>query len=259
MLSTDLLKFYRQISQQPLTVVDVETTGSRPPKSRVMEVSVLQASLQRGIKHQKTQLINPALPIPALITRVTGIDQAMVETAPVAAAVWADYLPLLNTGVLTAHNLAFDYSFLRAEFASLDIEFFRPPEQRLCTVILARLMLPELPSRSLPDLVKHFAFPVARSHRAEDDTMACWLLAQRLLKELQTEDDAVLLARFAQQWLPVKEVAKILHCSAKAARVQLTKAGVEPRLSPHRKTLMYQRGAVESVFWQHQGQQLSLF
>ncbi len=259
MLSTDLLNFYREISQQSLTVVDVETTGKRPPKRRVIEVSVLQASLQHGIKTQKTQLINPELPIPPSITQITGIDQAMVETAPVAAAVWPDYWPLLNTGVLTAHNLAFDYSFLRAELANLDIEFSRPPEQRLCTVILARLMLPELPSRRLPDLVKHFKFPVAESHRAEADTIACWLLAQRLLKEIQTEADEVLLARFAQQWLPLKEAAKILTCSEKAAQVKLAQAGVEPRPAQRSGPVMYQRGAVEAVFWQHQGQQLSLF
>ena len=258
MLSTDLLSFYREISQQSLTVVDVETTGSRLPKSRVIEVSVLQASLKCGIKQQKTQLINPELLIPAQITRITGIDQAMVEPAPVAAATWPDYLPLLNTGVLTAHNLAFDYSFLRAELASLDIEFSRPPQQQLCTVILARLMLPELPSRSLPDLVKHFAFPVERSHRAEADTIACWLLAKRLLTEIQTEADEGLLARFAQQWLPLPAAAKILKCSPKVAQVQLTKAGVEPRISQYSKMVLYQRGAIESVFWQHQGQQLAL-
>jgi DNA polymerase III subunit epsilon len=259
MLSTDLLHFYREISQQPLTIVDVETTGSRPPKSRVIEVAILQASLADGITHQQSQLINPELPIPAQITRVTGIDQTMVETAPDAAQVWGDYVPLLQMGVLTAHNLAFDYQFLRAELARLAIEFARPLQAQLCTVVLARLMLPELPSRSLPDLVKHFAFPVERSHRAAADTMACWLLAQRLLQEIQTEADDVLLARFAQQWLPLNEAAKILQCSIKVAQRQLTRAGVQPRISQRSGAILYQRGAIETVFWQYQGQQLSLF
>jgi DNA polymerase III subunit epsilon len=259
MLSTDLLNFYRQISHQTLTVVDVETTGSRPPKSRVIEVSVLQASLEHGIQRQKTQLINPQVPIPKPITHLTGINQAMVETAPLAADVWSDYLPWLNTGILTAHNLAFDYGFLRAELADVDREFSRPRDQQLCTVILARLMLPELPSRRLPDLVQHFGFPVAESHRAEADTIACWLLAQHLLQEIQTEADDVLLARFAQQWLPVSEAAKILRCSVKAAQAQLIKAGISPRISRRSGVALYQRGDIETVFWQFQGQQLSLF
>lgn len=106
MLSTDLLAFYRQVSQQPLTVVDVETTGYRAAGGcRVIEVSVLQATLADGIQQQQTHLVNPQVPVPEMITRFTGINQAMVDQAPLAAEVWHQYLPLLHTGVLTAHNL----------------------------------------------------------------------------------------------------------------------------------------------------------
>ena len=209
-LSTDLLAFYRHVSQQPLTVVDVETTGHRAIACRVIEVSVLQATLTDGILHQQTHLVNPQVIVPAMITRFTGIDQAMVDQAPLAETVWQQYLPLLSDGVLTAHNLAFDYAFLRAEFGHLGIVFARPVADQLCTVILARLLLPDLPSRSLPELVKHFQFPVGQSHRAEADTIACWLLAKRLLTEVQNEPDASLLERFAKQWLPLGDAAALL-------------------------------------------------
>ncbi len=248
MLSTELLAFYRQVSQQTLTVVDVETTGHRATGCRVIEVSVLQATLADGIQHQQTHLINPQVAVPNAITRFTGITQAMVDQAPVAEEVWHDYLPLLNAGVLTAHNLAFDYAFLRAEFEHLGIVFTRSPTDQLCTVILARLMLPDLPSRSLPDLVKHFQFPVGHSHRAEADTIACWLLAERLLNEVQNEPDEVLLPRFIKQWLPLGDAALILGCSGKQARSRLEKAGVLPRFVGRHKTPMYQRGTVERVF-----------
>ncbi|MBC7970955.1 MAG: 3'-5' exonuclease [Verrucomicrobia bacterium] len=248
-LSTDLLAFYRRVSQQPLTVVDVETTGHRANGGcRVIEVSVLQATLADGIQHQQTHLVNPEVPVPAMITRFTGIDQAMVDQAPFAEAVWHQYLPLLNAGVLTAHNLAFDYAFLCAEFDQLGIVFSRSPTEQLCTVILARLMLPDLPSRSLPDLVKHFQFPVGHSHRAEADTIACWLLAKRLLTEVQNEPDEVLLPRFAQQWLPLGDTAALLGCSGKQARSRLEKAGVFPKFVGRHKTPMYQRGGVERAF-----------
>ena len=189
MLSTELLAYYRRISQGLLTVVDVETTGHRPPLSRVIEVSVLQATLAEGIQQQQTHLLNPQVKVPASITRFTGISQAMVDAAPISADVWHEYLPLLNTGILTAHNLAFDYGFLKSELNFVDVPFSRPEDEQLCTVILSRLMLPDLPSRSLPNLVEHFGFDVGRSHRAEADTLACWLLAERLLTEIQQESD----------------------------------------------------------------------
>lgn len=247
MRSRDLLAYYRQVSQQLLTVVDVETTGGKPAWNRVIEVSVLQASLAEGIQEQQTHLINPEVTVPENITRFTGISQAMVNQAPLARDVWHRYLPLVSTGVLTAHNLEFDYGFLRAEFDRVNTVFSRPENKQLCTVILSRLMLPDLPSRRLPDLVKHFRFPVGRSHRAEADTLACWYLAERLLTEVQSEADEVLLARFARQWLTLDSAATLLGCSKDEARSRLDAAGCKCRLVGRSKIVMYQRGEVEQV------------
>jgi DNA polymerase III subunit epsilon len=260
MLSTQLLSYYRHISQQPFTVVDVETTGTRPPQSRVIEVSVLQASLAAGVLHQETHLINPSAIVPPSITRFTGISQEMVDRAASSSDVWHGCLPLLNTGTLTAHNLSFDYGFIQAEYRRLNIAYLRPDAEQLCTVILARLMLPDLPSRSLPNLVQHFGFAIAESHRAEADTLACWLLAKRLLTEIQTEADATLLARFHRQWLPLKAAAEVMKMPSKRVRKILDEAGVEPRIVGTYNTPMYQRGAIERVYEQLQsGEQRSLF
>lgn len=257
MLSTELLAFYRQVSQQLLTVVDVETTGHPPSAARVIEISVLQATLAEGIQHQQTHLVNPHVHVPVKITQFTGISQEMVDQAPEVAEVWQQYLPLLNCGVLTAHNLEFDYAFIQSELEQLGIAFSRPATEQLCTVMLARLMLSELPSRSLPNLVEHYGFAVSTSHRAEADTLACWLLAERLLTEIQNEADDTLLRRFAQQWIPLEQVAAILGCSSgKEARSYLAEAGIEPRAGGSRKNPTYQRGEVERLFlespWERQ-------
>jgi DNA polymerase-3 subunit epsilon len=258
-LSNDLLLFYRQVSHQALTVVDVETTGHQPSSSRVIEISVLQATLESGIHHQQTHLINPQVPVPDRITRFTGISQEMLAHAPLAADVWHDYLPLLTMGILTAHNLDFDYGFLQAEFHRLGIGFSRPTSERFCTVILARLMLPDLPSRSLPNLVQHFGLPIQTSHRAEADTLAYWLLAHRLLTEIQNESDEALLDRFAKQWVSLKNAAEILGVSSQQARDSLKRAGVQPRLVGQYRTPFYQRGAVEHLLRERQSDhQLSL-
>jgi DNA polymerase III subunit epsilon len=262
MLSVDLLKAHRHLSTQPLTVVDVETTGSLASSSRITEISVLQASLADGILDQTTSLINPQTPIPPRIVEVTGITQSMVAIAPPAAEVLPNFLSNLQQGVLTAHNLEFDYGFLRAEYARLGTGFQRSPDEQFCTVKLARLMLPDLPSRSLPVLVRHFGFDVGRSHRAEADAQACWLLAQRLLTDLLTEPDDILLARFAKQWLPLKDAAKLLGCSAKVGQTRLETSGAPSRFMGRGKTgtFAYRRGDVERLLEAQQDDiQLSWF
>ncbi len=249
MLTTELLGHYRYLSQQLFTVVDVETTGRYAWDSRVTELSVIQATLADGIKHQQTDLVNSQTRVPAKITEFTGITQSMVDSATPAAEIYPHYLPLLEQGVFTAHNLQFDYPFLQAEYARLGTKFLRPENAQLCTVKLARLMLPDLRSRSLPNLVQHFQFPVTESHRAEADTLACWLLAERLLTELLNEPDAKLLARFGRQWVPLREAASMLACPQVEARTQLDGAGVASRFVGKGRggTWMYRRGEVEKL------------
>jgi len=261
MLSTDLLAFYRQISQQPLTVVDVETTGHIPSHSRITEIAILQGRLGDGVFHRQSTLINPETTIPEKIVQVTGITPSMVREAPVAAIALPDFWPLLHEGILTAHNLAFDYGFLQSEYSRIEQNFSRPPLEQLCTVELARLMLPDLPSRSLPALVCHFDFAVGRSHRAAADVEACWLLAKRLLTEIQTEPDDVLLRQFARQWMPLKMAAQLLGCSQGKGRSRLEAAGVAYRWSNRGQgsTPMYRRGDIERLLEEEQGgTQLSL-
>ena len=247
MLSTELLAHYRSLSQQLFTVVDVETTGRYSWDSRITEISVIHATLADGVKHQQTDLVNAQTQIPAKITQFTGITQRMVDSASPAAEVYPQYLPLLEQGVLTAHNLEFDYPFLQAEYARLGTKFLRPEPQQLCTVKLSRLLLPELPSRSLPNLVQHFQFPVSESHRAAADTLACWLLAERLLTQLLDEPDAALLARFDRQWISLRSAAAILGCPQVEARTQLEGAGVASRFIGKGRggTWTYRRGEVE--------------
>jgi DNA polymerase III subunit epsilon len=227
--------------------VDVETTGGSAHSSRIIEISVLHASLKDGILFQKTDLINPGSSIPPEITRITGITSAMVLPARSADEVLPHYWDPLSSHVLTAHNLGFDYGFIKTEYGRLGQVFERPVSHQLCTVKLARLMLADLPSRRLSDLVQHFGFSVGRSHRAEADTMACWLLAQRLLSELSNEDDETLVNRFGNQWLQLADAAALMKCTPAQARQILEKQGVNPRSSRNRSNPSYRRLDVERV------------
>ena len=252
LLSTDLLTHYRHIASQPLTVVDVETTGSKSNRDRVIEISLLQADLDTGIRHQQTHLIDPGVAVPPRIADFTGIDTAMLQGSPPPTDIWPQYLPLLSEGILTAHNIRFDYAFITAELDRQAIAFVRPPQSQCCTVQLSRLLLSHLPSRRLPALVKHFKFPIDTSHRADADTLACWLLAERLLTEIQSESDEVLLEKFGLQTLSLSAAGAVLQCTTTRALQAFEAANVRPLYTSKRGTPYYQRRFVEQVYWENQ-------
>jgi DNA polymerase III subunit epsilon len=258
LLTDHLLAYYRQLTDAVLTVVDVETTGSRPPAARVIEVAVVQGSLAHGITYEADFLIKARVPVPAMITRLTGITSAMVEQGREADLVWQALRSPLGEGVLTGHNLAFDYSFLQAEYQRLGQAYQRPEAQRFCTVMLSRLLLADLPSRSLPQLVQHFGFDVGRSHRALADTKACWLLAQLLLERLAETPDSVLRQQFAQQWIPLKEAAKVFGCSRSSLQQHLDARGCDRRTSRRGNRHLYRRGDLESLYIDLNPPQISL-
>jgi len=244
-LSTELLTYYRQISTEVFTVVDLETTGGKGDRDRIIEISVLQATLKDGIQQILTDLINPQIPIPDQIVRFTGISQDMVTDVEASDQILPKYLSMLQTGILTAHNIGFDYSFLKAEYQRLGIEFSAP--KQLCTVKLSRLLLPHLPSRSLPKLVKHYNFDVGKSHRAESDAIACWLLLEKLLNQLLSAKDEEILNLFGQQWLSGEDIAVILQLPLSQVEEFLADSTIKSRFSNRRQINLYQRRGVEEL------------
>ncbi len=258
LLSEHLLTYYRRLPESPLTVVDVETTGPRPHEARVIEVAVIQGSLAKGITYEDSFLVNASVRVPYNITRLTGITTAMVNQGIAAEEIWPQLQPHLNEGILTGHNLAFDYSFIQAEYRRLEQGFQRPEQQRFCTVILSRLLLADLPSRSLPQLVSHFGFEVGQSHRALADTKACWLLANRLLTQLQDTSDQALRQQLCQQWLPLREAAKAFPFTRRELQQQLDQRGCEYRASRRSNRYLYRRGDIEALYHDLYPPQLSL-
>jgi DNA polymerase-3 subunit epsilon len=244
-LSTEILSYYRGISTEIFTVVDLETTGVVGNSDRIIEISVLQATLKDGIQQIFTDLINPQIPIPDQIVRFTGISQEMVDSAKSIDKVLPNYLPMLQTGLLTAHNFTFDYSFLQAGYRRLGINF--KAHAQLCTVELSRLLLANLQSRSLPQLVKYFGFNVGASHRAESDEIACWLLLEKLLTQIQTADDQEIFDMFGQQWLSAKDIGVIFQLPVSKVESLLIDSTIKSRFSRHRQINLYQRKGVENL------------
>jgi DNA polymerase III subunit epsilon len=245
MTSVEILDYYRSISTETFTVIDLETTGGQGYRDRIIEISVLQATLKDGIKQISTDLINPQIQIPEQIQRFTGISQTMVDGLPDSREILPKYLSLLQNGILTAHNFKFDYSFLQAEYRRMGIDF--SVKSQLCTVAFSRHMLSHLPSRSLPNLVKHFGFKVGKSHRAESDAIACWFLLEKLLLQIQNTDEREILIAIGQEWLTQKEIAAIIKLPFSKLESILADTSIKSRFSEHKQVTVYQRGSVENL------------
>lgn len=153
---------------QPYVVVDIETTGGNNSYHRITEIGMVK--LQRGeIIDSYQTLINPQRRIPHAITRLTGISDEMVTDAPLFAEV-ADIIDTFTQDcVFVAHNVNFDFGFIKQEFARLERPFRRP---KLCTVREMRRAKPGLSSYSLAALTSHFNIDMQRHHRAMSDARA---------------------------------------------------------------------------------------
>ncbi|GAC12775.1 exonuclease domain-containing protein [Aliiglaciecola lipolytica] len=154
--------------QQPYAVVDIETTGGRANQHRITEIGIAKVVGDKVIDTWQT-LINPQRHIPQKITQLTGIDDEMVADAPLFVEIAQTLRNYLADCVFVAHNVNFDYGFIRAEFERLEQNFRMP---KLCTVREMRKAVPGLPSYSLANLTRHFGIDMTRHHRALSDAQA---------------------------------------------------------------------------------------
>jgi DNA polymerase-3 subunit epsilon len=149
-------------------VVDIETTGGTPIASKITEIAIIITD-GSTIKDSYESLINPEIPIPYNITRLTGIDNSMVAEAPRFFEIAKDILSYLEGRIFVAHNVNFDYGHIKREFKELGYNF---EADKLCTVRMSRKVFPGLPSYSLGKLCKSLGVTLTSHHRAMADTAA---------------------------------------------------------------------------------------
>lgn len=166
-----------QDPMQPYVVVDIETTGGGATHHRITEIGMVK--LVDGVEVARWHsLINPQRSIPSKITQLTGIHNAMVKSAPTFAVVAEEVEAFISDSVFVAHNVNFDYGFIKHEFERLGEAFKHP---KICTCARMRQCHPGLQSYSLGALTKHFSIPLDNHHRALDDALA----AAQLLRIIQ--------------------------------------------------------------------------
>ena len=161
-------------------IVDIETTGSYAAANGITEISIRLYDGKEETEHFQT-LIDPGQPIPYYIQRMTGISDKMVIDAPRFSTVAAKIAELLKDRIFIAHNVNFDFSFVKAH---LNEEGYELDCRKLCTVRLGRKIFPGLPSYSLGNLCHSLGITIHDQHRAGGDTEA----TLDLFKLMQQQD-----------------------------------------------------------------------
>lgn len=169
------------VADTVFTAFDFETTGLYSGSDRIVEFGAVQF---RGtdVLGEFGHLVNPGIPIPPESVNITGIDDAMVASAPRVEDMLDPFLEFVGDSILIAHNASFDMGFLRAALAGSG----RPDVSNLVidTQQLAKRAFPGQRSYSLQNLAGFLKFPLNSAHRAVDDCIQCMRLFNACAQQL---------------------------------------------------------------------------
>jgi DNA polymerase III epsilon subunit family exonuclease len=182
-MKTNIPEFVNKpLKDLPFVILDLETTGFRPAEAGITEIAII--SINNGIEETFETLINPELPIPAEITKLTGITQKMVDDKPKISEVLPIVEALFENSIFVSHNVPFDWSFLDFFFR---LHLKRPLKMpSLCTLRLARKFL-GLRSNKLGKVADHFGISLKNAHRAMNDTVAVKEILYSFIKNLEKQ------------------------------------------------------------------------
>lgn len=187
------------MKQQEYAIVDIETTGGNASGSRITEIAIVIHDGKKVIDRWET-LVNPQREIPLAIFALTGITDELVRDAPIFDDIAEKVLELLTDRIFVAHNVNFDYSFIRHQLAEAG---FKWTPRKLCTVRAARKIKPGLPSYSLGNLCHSLGIVLENRHRAGGDADATTILFSQLLECDSEGEIAKMIKKTAQdQRLP---------------------------------------------------------
>ena len=160
-------------------ILDIETTGGQFNEEGITEIAIYKYD-GREVVDQFISLVNPEKEIQPFVVKLTGINNAMLRSAPKFYEVAKRIIEITQDCIVVAHNSSFDYRILRTEFTRLGYDFIRPT---LCTVELSKKLIPGMESYSLGKLVRALGIPVTDRHRASGDALATVKLFKLLLSK----------------------------------------------------------------------------
>ena len=166
-----------------LTFVDVETTGASLRNSRIIEIGIIRVENDQVVDTFHS-LLDPETHIPPEILEFTGITQDEIKNAPTFSQIKDTVMELFNDSVFVAHNVKFDYSFIKKEFVMLEEQF---NAKTMCTVNLSRSLFPFYRKHNLDALIERHGISCVRRHRAIDDAKVLVEFYQKMLDEIPSE------------------------------------------------------------------------
>ncbi len=172
---------------QKFSLIDIETTGSFKKGQKIIEIAIINIDGDE-ITDEYTTLINPEIRIPYFITTLTGITNENVENAPKFYEIAKKIVEMTKDRIFVAHNVFFDFNFIKHEFSELGFSFSR---DKLCTVQLARKFLPGHKSYSLGELSKDLAITNSGRHRAMGDAKATFELFKLIQKKMNSNIELI--------------------------------------------------------------------
>ncbi len=162
-------------------VFDIETTGLSPTNNRIIEIGAVRIKDGR-IQDTFSEFVNPEVPIPYTITKLTSITDAMVQNAPTIEVILPKFLEYIGDASVVAHNAAFDTGFIRENAKRLGLVF---DSTIVDTMTLAHILLPELGKYTLDRLCKQFGVVNEHHHRACDDAAATAEIFVKMIKMIK--------------------------------------------------------------------------
>ena len=172
----------RELIDTEFVVFDLETTGSKAGPCRITEIGAYR--VRNGeVTGEFQTLVNPEMPIPWFITRLTGISDEMVRDAPLFKDIAHDFLSFIGDSILVAHNSGFDMRFLNYEIGRVYSDY-RVANPCLCTVLLSRKLLPDILNHKLKTVAEHYSIDLVNHHRASADAFATAHIFVNLLTKL---------------------------------------------------------------------------
>ncbi|MDG2398216.1 MAG: 3'-5' exonuclease, partial [Candidatus Marinimicrobia bacterium] len=160
--------------------LDFETTGLQPEVDRVIEVAAIL--FKDGEPTDRyTSLVNPGIPIPELIERITGITNSMVSDAPSESSIIDEFFQFIGDIPIVAHNTPFDLAYLEAMADRHDKKL--PDRKYYDTLTLSRGILYFQPAHNLSAVSDYFSLSTEGAHRAESDTENCGQIFVELIEE----------------------------------------------------------------------------
>ncbi|MBS1668974.1 MAG: GIY-YIG nuclease family protein [Bacteroidetes bacterium] len=189
-------------------IVDIETTGGFAANNAITEIAIVLHDGQHEIKRYET-LINPGIAIPRYVQSLTGITEETVKDAPFFDEVANEVFQLLQGNIFVAHNVNFDYSFLKHQLGHLGYSLNL---KKLCTVRLSRKVFPDLPGYSLGNLCRSLGIEIENRHRAAGDANATSLLFKMILEnDREGHVEQMLKGKSKDQYLPANLPAAALE------------------------------------------------